>query len=179
MSLDSAFDPTKCLKLQDIALWDSHLVRFVAYPTLDQGQRIGYQSMRGVRVDLAGMLGDDGEEIDILKVFVSLGIRCVVSREASNDEVPEEESRADRNDDENDSDVEEIVLYALEATFSVDYEILETMPEEQVSSFANFNSVHNVWPFWRQHVYETLKKASLPVPEVPFFAGRPVKVSDQ
>lgn len=173
MQLDSSFDPTKCLKVQDIALWESQLVRYVAYPSLNDGQRIGYQSMRGVRVDLAGMVTDAGEEIDILKVFVSLGIRCLVDQGATEDGAAGLETTPD------DESEKEIVLYALEATFAVDYEILEQMPEEHVSSFANFNSVHNVWPFWRQHVYDTLKRASLPVPEVPFFAGKPAKMIEE
>lgn len=167
MPPDNAFDPTKYLKVQDIALWDSHLQRFVEYPSMEDGERLGYQSMRGVRVDLAGMVNDDGEEIDVLKVFVSLGIRCIAARKSTAEDGAKPEHSGD--------DEEEVVLYALESTFSVDYEILEPMPEEYVSSFANFNSVHNVWPFWRQHVYDTLKRASLPVPDVPFFAGQPEK----
>ncbi|WP_394001382.1 hypothetical protein ACF3M1_13260 [Luteimonas sp. WGS1318] len=165
------FDPTAFLKVRDIALWESELARFVSYPIIDDGQKLGYQSMRGIRADLAGMLDDSGKEIEILKIFVTLGIRCVVPRSA----VVATEQVVEASPDEED---ETIVLYALESTFAVDYEVLQTMPEEQVSAFAQFNSVHNVWPFWRHHVYDTLKRASLPVPEVPFFAGNQAKEAE-
>lgn len=84
----------------------------------------------------------------MLRVYVDLGIRSVC-REA---------------------DVEE-ALYTLDAVFAVDYYVLATPTKEQFDAFVSFNSVHNVWQFWRQHVYDTLKRASLPVPAVPLFSG--------
>lgn len=140
------------LKIQDIALWESHLTRGVDYPQIEGDAQIEFQTMRNVRVDSVSAVDEHGQEVDILKIFVRLGVRCLAASDSNGDET-------------------EQVIYTLESIFSVDYIILQELLEEEVSEFARFNAVHNVWPFWRQHVYDSIKKASLPVPEVPFFAG--------
>jgi hypothetical protein len=140
------------LKIMDVVLWETHLARQVEYPRVEDNVELEYQTMREIKADSVGALAQDGNELDILKVFVSLGVRCLMP------------AREDK---------EAEVLHTLESVFAVDYLCVEPVSDEDVQEFASFNSVHNVWPFWRQHVYDTMKKASLPVPAVPFFPGRP------
>lgn len=162
---DNKTDISKRLHIQDIALWETKLKREIEYPDIAPSS-IRFQEMRGVRVDSVEATSDDGSSVDILKMFVSLGVRCRAVRPLSEGEAQDR--------DESDSSV----LFTLEATFAVDYVVLDALAENEVTEFAQFNAVHNVWPFWRQHVFDMLKKASLPVPEVPFFAGRKSLVTE-
>src|SRR3546814_14828844 len=59
----------------------------------------------------------------------------------------------------------------IEAEFVVVYEVLDDIDETSISQFANFNAVHNVWPFWRQHVFAIVQRGRLPQIEVPLFSG--------
>ena len=156
-AVEKSMEITSRLKIQDIALWETHLKRHVEYPIVEDLSKLRYETMRGVRADQVGACSDDGSEVDLLKMLVSLGIRCV-----------------DDGVGHTEDDTE--VIYTLEAVFSADYLVLGPLDESEVAEFARFNAVHNVWPFWRQHVYDTLKRASLPVPEIPFFPGRPQQV---
>ena len=153
------FDPTDYFALHDIVLWTTSLRRENLFQAdLHEGKCVT-QSLRSVNPDVISVLleGEDKPR-DMLRTLVTLGVREVFRDE-----------KAD----------EEIVLYSLEATFAVDYFLSETLvpSPEEFQSFVTLNCVHNVWPFWRQHVYDTLKRASLPVPVIPLFTGNPVKKS--
>lgn len=65
------------------------------------------------------------------------------------------------------------VLFAIEAEDLLEYEMLCEVPDEAICAFADFNSVHNVWPFWRFHVHDVLQRARLPHVDVPFFSRKP------
>lgn len=108
--------------------------------------------MRATRAQvLTAEFEDLDDAKDMLRAFIKLGVRSVFQ----------------------DGQKDEKVLFTLEATFSVDYFLIKRPTDEELEDFVKFNCVHNVWPFWRQHVYDTLKRASLPVPVIPFFSGRP------
>lgn len=155
-SQDEDFDITKCFALHDIALWTTALTRGVEYdPAIHEG-RCSVQTFRRVKhTMLTGEAEGADEAVVLLRALVSLGVRSVYKADDASDEE---------------------ILYTLEATFGVEYFVIKSPPEEQFIEFINFNCVHNAWSFWRQHVFDTLKRASLPVPVVPFFPGRrPVK----
>ncbi|TAN04141.1 MAG: hypothetical protein EPN40_00265 [Rhodanobacteraceae bacterium] len=65
------------------------------------------------------------------------------------------------------------VYFVIEATFLVEYEMVAPLGEDALKTFADFNAIHNVWPFWRQHVYDVVQRARLPHVDVPLFAGTP------
>lgn len=149
------FDPTKSLRLQDIALWESELQRgpTQVHPT----DGIRFQEMRAVRAEQAQAISPEvAEPVDLLRVLVTFGVRAM--NEVSDDAAPS-------------SDDDDPFLYALVSTFYADYIVVDSITQDHIEQFASKNAVHNMWPFWRQHVFDTLKKASLPVPEVPFFPG--------
>lgn len=152
------FRPAEALELQDIALWSTSLERDAEYePALHAG-RCHVQTIQSARPELYSVSVDDSEiDMSMLRVFVSLGVRSLFRDPAE-------------------SDAEPVAIFTLEATFAVDYLVKDEKfvpSEEEFSEFVEFNCVHNAWPFWRQHVYDTLKRASLPVPAVPLFAGKP------
>src|SRR3546814_3512801 len=59
----------------------------------------------------------------------------------------------------------------IEAEFVVVYEVLDDIDETSISQFANFNAVHNVWTFWRQHVFDIVQRGRLHQIEVQLFSG--------
>jgi hypothetical protein len=146
------FQPADYFTLHDICLWSTSLKREAEYePECHDGKCI-VQTMRSFSVDHYRATLDKGEDEDLLRVLVTLGLRTVTKEE---------------------KDVPEKVLHALEATFAVEYFVNKQPDEENFRQFVEFNCLHNAWPFWRQHVYDTLKRASLPVPAVPLFSGKP------
>jgi hypothetical protein len=151
----SAFDPTEYLSLQDIFLWESSLSRQGDFQSDTHNGRCVPQSFHTCEPSLFKATFGGGEEELLLRVLVELGVRSVYKGTA---EEPADE-----------------VLYTLEATYSAEYIVHRVPSKDDLSSFIEFNCVHNVWPFWRQHVFETLRQANLPAPVVPFFPGRAKK----
>lgn len=49
---------------------------------------------------------------------------------------------------------------------------MKTLTKKEVEEFASFNSVHNAWPFWRQHVFQTINNAHLPSLDIPLMKGQ-------
>ncbi|QDS15804.1 hypothetical protein [Xanthomonas arboricola] len=145
-------DITKCFSLHDIALWTTSLSRGVEYDSAIHKGMSAVQTFRSVEPQMFNIeLEGDDEQHLMLRALVTLGIRSVY--------------KADERADEE-------ILYTLEATFGVEYLIIKLPSSDQFAEFLDFNCVHNAWSFWRQHVFDTFKRASLPVPAVPFFPGR-------
>lgn len=136
-------EATSALKLRDIVLFESHLFRSGAPP--DVGDLLALQQhKRGVRF----AAGDGAEERE-LHVLVSLGERVVENTESE----------------------EPKVYFGIEADYLVIYDLVADASEEALKAFSDFNSVHNVWPFWRQHVFDLVAQARLPQLEIPLFSG--------
>lgn len=154
--LVEAFEPAKFFVLNDISLWDTSLVRENDYePGRHQG-KCTIQAFQSVKPEFCEVvIGSGPESLEeetrpMLRVLVALGVRSICKEEGRDDEI----------------------LYSLEATFAVDYFVIEPPEPAALEDFVKFNCVHNAWPFWRQHVFDIFKRASLPVPTVPFFPGR-------
>lgn len=74
------------------------------------------------------------------------------------------------DDEEADSDAP--VYVEIQAEYRVTYEItVKDLGEDAMKAFAEFNVIHNVWPFWRQHVFDLVQRGGLPKLDVPLFAG--------
>jgi hypothetical protein len=155
---DNTWDPTECLQIQDIALWETSLKRFLDYQPAQHQGRVVVLNRRGARAELLDAEDAEGQHSTVLRAIISLGMRGVV---LPDDAAPDREYPDD-----------ETVVFQIEADFAVTYEVLKAPNDEQLADFVRFNCTHNVWPFWRQHVYDTLKKASLPLVAVPLFQGR-------
>ena len=136
------------LKIQDIILFECSLVR----PERDADKLKGMvtqESKRAVRFFTGE--SDDGEGVKrILQVLVSLGTRVV----------PPTVDGSEQN-----------AFFIVEADFLVNYEMKSEIDPECIKAFADNNSVHNVWPFWRQHVFDVVARARLPQLEVPLYSG--------
>lgn len=142
--------PADYLQINDLYRWSSQFKREIEYqPDIHLG-KTKLQSRQAVEPELLDAKTEDGQPVKLLRAKVTLGIRVLYAEK---------------------DDAEPVVLHELEATFAVEYLVLRSLNEQQTSEFCEFNCVHNVWPFWRQYVYDTLKSASLPVISVPFFPG--------
>jgi hypothetical protein len=138
---------TDSLKLRDVVLFESRLFRAGAPPNLDE--IVGLQQhKRGVRFTL-GESSDAADSTQELHVIVSLGERVV-------DDAISDEPK---------------VYFGIEADYLIIYDIVTEVSEDALKAFADYNSVHNVWPFWRQHVFDLVAQARLPRLEIALFSG--------
>ena len=148
-----AFDPTEHFALNDIALWTTSLRRDGEYQSAIHDGKTVVQTMSSTSAEVVTVVFEGVEgSMEVLRAYVNLGVRSVY-RDGK----------------------QEVVLFTLEATFMVEYAIAKTPAENDLTRFVELNCIHNVWPFWRQHVYDTLKRASLPVPVIPLFSGKAAK----
>lgn len=141
---------TKKLELLNIVLHEAHFTRnpshedTSSYPSgLKQQTKLGIQSEEIV-------YEADKKKFNLLRVYVSLGSRAVSSEQQKKPPT---------------------VFYSVEAIFRVDYLVKGELSKGEVREFTEFNSAHNVWPFWRQHVFTTAKVAELPHIDVPLMRG--------
>lgn len=135
------------LKLRDIQLYNALFVRPEAMFAEEQ-PAARQEHLRGVQY-VAGDIEQDGQQRKILQFLVHLGTRVVK-------DVPDEEPP---------------IFFRIEATFLIEYEMVAPLDEDAVKAFADYNAVHNAWPFWRQHVYDIVQRARLPHLDIPLFPG--------
>ncbi|QVL50047.1 MAG: hypothetical protein KFB96_06145 [Thiocapsa sp.] len=135
------------LRLRDIVLYKSRLFRGEVMPDQDELEAL-QQHKRGVRFSVEEQ-DRSGNSTRELHVMVSLGERVV---DCVSDQDPK-------------------VYFGIEADYFVIYEMICPISQDALTAFADFNAVHNVWPFWRQHVFDLVGKARLPTLQVPLFTG--------
>lgn len=70
-------------------------------------------------------------------------------------------------------DADPTIYFEIEADFVAEYELTHGVADELVQQFADLNAVHNVWPFWRQHVFDIVQRGNLPQVEIPLFSDNP------
>jgi len=138
-------EAAQALKLNDITLFESRFERgdlSKAEGTLQNKKEVRYtKTSREV----------EGEEQSLLQVLVSLGTRVV-------------EAGAEEEEEAN-------LLFMIEADYLVEYRIKDEISDDAAKAFAHFNGVHNVWPFWRQHVFNVVEQGRLPHIDVPLYSG--------
>jgi len=136
----------KALKLQDITLYESRL------------ERGDYTGLEGVQEEKKGThfrkstVEIEGDDRDSLEILVVLGIRVVPPGIEEDVEDPQ-------------------FSFLIEAEYQIEYLITGDVSEDAIEAFAEFNAIHNAWPFWRQHVYDIVQKARLPKLDVPLYTG--------
>jgi hypothetical protein len=133
----------KYLKLKNITLFESNLKRF---QELSEQQTLGQQIKKGVR-GILGEVTEGDRHFQLFRVFIELGVRFT--------ELPVQDDQPVNP------------LFQIEAIFQVDYELTDEVDQAALHEFANYNAVHNAWPFWRQFVFSTAHQAGLPCPEIP------------
>lgn len=138
----------QALKLRDIQLFEASFDRPTTVFSAEQ-PAARQEHLRGVQYVMGDTELEDGKPHKILQFLVHLGTRVV-------SDVP---------------DGEPDVYFRIEAKFLVEYEMTSALGEDAIKAFADYNAVHNAWPFWRQHVYDIVQRARLPHLEIPLFPG--------
>lgn len=164
-----AFDPSQAFRLHTVKLAYANfcIANDSEAVSLDDG-RTTVQARRWVVPSLKQEKVDDDDEA-VLRVLVHLGLRKVTiqSRESVG---AEDGSNGSRKQTSNSKD-DVLVHYEIEAHFAVEFVINNTPDtQEDFERFIEVNAVHIAWPFWREHVFSTLRAASLPLAEVPLLA---------
>lgn len=131
------------LKLLDIVLFESSFKQFANSHAQVQ---LGQQNKLAIRAEVGEAVNNQNSAVNFFRVYVDLGIRV---------------------NDLSNPDSELQLLYQIEATFRIDYEITNNVDEKTLTEFAHVSSVNNIWPFWRQFVFSTINQAHLPCPEIP------------
>lgn len=137
---------TQCLRLREITLYASRFGRPQPPKSVDVK---GIQQHKRETAHEAVDFHDGDEKRPTLQVMVLLGTRVI----------------------EQQKDVEPAVFFFIEADFVVEYEMTGTLDDKAIKAFADINSVHNVWPFWRQHVFDIVQRGHLPKLDIPLFSG--------
>lgn len=140
-------EATAGLQLLDVVLHESRLFRGELMQAESDGLDALQQHKRGVRFDLHEHAGTESRRA--LRVLVSLGTRVV----------------------DQDSGADPRVFFGVEADYLAVYLMVRPVTQDALKAFAEFNAVHNVWPFWRQHVFDLLGQARLPMLQIPLFSG--------
>lgn len=136
------------LKLRDIMLYAGRFSRPTPPPAITGSFDARQLTKRQVKY-VIGEADPDGEKkLKLLQVYVDLGLRVMGLQE---EDAP--------------------VFFEIEADFMIEYEILSEISEPAIKAFADINSVHNVWPFWRQHVFDVVARGRLPQFDIPLFSG--------
>lgn len=144
-------EATASLCLVDIVLADARFERPMLPPE-DPEEELRQQYKRSVRYSIEnGNEASDKERS--VNVTVALGIRLVCQSEKK--EEPKTET----------------VVILIEAEYLAIYKMTKDVTDKAIKVFARFNAVHNVWPFWRHHVFDICQRAKLPILNVPLMAG--------
>jgi len=143
---DTPFDPSGYFRLENVALWECSFQRDIEYQLALHRGRTEMQSRQSVRAEaFSAVYERDTGEVGLLRVLVTFGVRMMVRHEG---------------------DAKQL-LHAVEATFALDYAVLAAPDQVELVRFLTVYCPDQAWPFWRQHVYDTLRRASLPVPTLP------------
>lgn len=68
-----------------------------------------------------------------------------------------------------DAEKESNTVVEVIATFSACYAMVEELPDEAITEFANYNVGFNVWPYWREYASSTAKRLGLPSFAIPLY----------
>ncbi|MGB0513489.1 MAG: hypothetical protein ACPGJE_01460 [Wenzhouxiangellaceae bacterium] len=156
MSKNSALisEAAEALRLRDIFLFQCHMARPEPFPE-DPASEIEQLGRHGVQMVRQEVQDDDDKVTEIVQFYVGLGLRLA-------GQAPED--TAEKNDPP--------VFLEIEANYLVEYEITDSgVSENALKAFAQYNAVHNIWPFWRQHIFDLRQRGGLPKIEVPLFSG--------
>lgn len=136
----------ECLELLDIFLYSSKVNRFEEIYHDDYPEGMGQQSKLSITADLLQSIPvDDEDSHQIIQAKLTFGNRFVKKGEKKDEYIP---------------------LAEIEACFVAKYFLKSELTEEAVKEFVKHNSVHNVWPFWREHAFRMSNEAHLPNPKI-------------
>lgn len=136
----------KSLELIDIHLYSTSITRFEEISSDSYPDEMGQQNKISIKAELLEK-ADESDDSRLIHAKVEFGLRFI----------------------EEDEEGEIKNLAEIEACFIAKYHQLSEVTEEAISEFMQFNVVHNVWPFWREHAFRSAAQAKLPTPMISLF----------
>lgn len=148
------FNPHAHFQVANIRLVGSTFETIAVVESEKIGENSIVQTRRWITPDIRAYQVGDLEQ-SALFVTVHLGMRLL---------------RVNADGDST-QEVADDVIFRLEAAFRAEFKIINSSyAEADFQQFIDVNATHIVWPFWREHVFSTLRKACLPAVEVPLMA---------
>jgi len=150
----------KFARIRDVVLWESNFIQpndYLEFESLKPQSR-----HRLDRCETYTLEERDGADArTMLRAYCEFAIRAVGvnGTDASKDSGSSESVP---------------VLFQIEATFALVFETKKEFDKKEADSFFMQSCTHICWPFWRQHVFDTLKRASLPMLSVPIHCPAPI-----
>lgn len=136
----------KSLELIDIHLYSTSIIRFEEINSDNYPEEMEQQNKISIKAEFLEK-ADESDTSKLIHAKVEFGLRFI--------------TKDDENKIKN--------LVEIEACFIAKYHQLQEVSEEAISQFIQFNVVHNVWPFWREHAFRSAAQAKLPTPIIPLF----------
>lgn len=157
MDKEAIASATEKLELLNVVLHESKLARGANDEPLFFPADLQQQSMLGVTAEDLTLEQDDAKDgrFNLFRVYVQLGVRAV----GDNAKRPTGRMKSKK------------IYFTIEAKFRVDYLVKVKLTKAEAEEFSKFNAIHNVWPFWREHVLRTLREAELPLLNIPLMRG--------
>ena len=154
--ISSAIDK---LELLDIYLNESSIIRDKNFDYGADISKLEQQSRLTASADILNTtddveLNNSLQKGSLLRATVNFGIRFVESN-----------SQNGNNEDN--------VLASIEASFCAVYSCKDELTDDELTEFVQFNTIHNIWPFWREHALRMSAESKLPRPLIPLM--RPKK----
>ncbi len=146
MDKDLISQAIKSLELIDIHLYSTSITRFEEISADIYPDEMGQQNKISVKAEFLEK-ADDSDDTRLIHAKVEFGLRFIEENE----------------------DGEIKTLAEIEACFIAKYHQLAEVSEEAISEFMQFNVVHNVWPFWREHAFRSAAQAKLPTPMISLY----------
>lgn len=149
-------EAAEALKLRDIFLFQCHMERPTPFPEEPNAEveQLGRRAVQMIRDDVES---PDKSKPSLIQFYVLLGLRLAAPGQ---------------DNEEDEAGAKSSIFLEIEAEYLVEYEVTNSeVSQDALKAFAEFNVVHNVWPFWRQHIFDLRQRGGLPKIEVPLFAG--------
>lgn len=136
-------EAVKSLEVKDIYVNSCSVERHVDITDSDFPEEMFQQASLGISAEFWEPTEENPQKEKIIKVKVDLGLRFVAGE-----------------------DDELIVLAEIKACFVAEYIQTGEASQEALDEFIQFNTVHNVWPFWREHAFRVSAETRLPRPQI-------------
>lgn len=136
----------KSLELIDIYLYSTSITRFEEINSDSYPEEMAQQNKVSIKAEFLET-ADKLDDSRLIHAKVKFGLRFI----------------------EEDEESEIKTLAEIEACFIAKYHQLAEVSDDAIGEFMQFNVIHNVWPFWREHAFRSAAQAKLPTPMISLF----------
>jgi len=141
----------KALDLLDIYLYSTSVNRFENITDINHPEDMVQQIKISINAEFLETDSSEHIKYEMINAKVNIGLRFIT--ENKDDEVN--------------------ILSEIESCFIAKYEKKGDVSEDAINEFMEYNVIHNVWPFWREHAFRMSLEAKLPHPLISLYREQP------